>query len=77
MAALYGAVDATQPRVTDDRDGAGSSDNFDEYRYDANGNVTSVRAVLYDDRNPGSAAKNLKRGQARLFGWVGLFGVVA
>ncbi len=46
-------------RVTDDRDGAGASDNFDEYGYDANGNTTSVRAVLYDDRSPGSPAKDV------------------
>ncbi len=46
-------------RVTDDRDGIGASDNFDEYGYDANGNATSVRAVLYDDRNPGSPAKDV------------------
>ena len=44
-------------RVIDDRDDndpAGPStsddDNYDEYAYDANGNITSVTAHLYDDR---------------------------
>jgi YD repeat-containing protein len=40
-------------RIIDDRDGGGAStgddDNYDEYTYDANGNVTAVTAHLYDD----------------------------
>jgi YD repeat-containing protein len=36
-------------RITDDRDGAGSDDNYDEYKYDANSNVTAVTARLFDD----------------------------
>ena len=44
-------------RVIDDRDdndptgpSTSDDDNYDEYAYDANGNITSVTAHLYDDR---------------------------
>jgi YD repeat-containing protein len=44
-------------RVIDDRDGGGAStlddDNYDQYAYDANGNVASVTAKLYDDAGLG------------------------